>query len=407
MNKTYKLDWNAAFTPPFYVEPEESDTTLTISLGPSNVFAFEYSSDGSNWTSYTEPVSISQKTFIRADSSMNYANIGKSSSTTNFHISLNKDYSIGGNLNYLMDYRGRYKESGNSVNEYRYAGIFKDETNLKSISDLYSSARHKAGYRGFNATFQGCTGLVDLSSLILSFDVVGAECYFQMFAGCTGLTKAPQLPRSSLFTGCYREMFSGCTSLTVPPALSATTLVYACYKSMFSGCTSLVTPPALPATTLATECYYRMFASCTSLTSAPALPATTLPDAYSSSYGGGCYREMFYGCTALTTPPALPATDISNSDSCYAGMFQNCVNLLTAPALPSTALSRHCYRDMFNGCRNLEKVPDLQAATLKNYCYSSMFSGCQKLKFSTTQTGEYQNSIYIGAGNRDYLQNMI
>ena len=38
-------------------------------------------------------------------------------------------------------------------------------------------------------------------------------CYYEMFAGCTSLTTAPELPATTLVGGCYSEMFYGCTSL--------------------------------------------------------------------------------------------------------------------------------------------------------------------------------------------------
>ena len=49
--------------------------------------------------------------------------------------------------------------------------------------------------------------------------------------------------------------------------------------------------PELPATTLADYCYQNMFAGSTSLTTVPELPATVLANS--------CYRDMFYGCKAL------------------------------------------------------------------------------------------------------------
>jgi hypothetical protein len=59
---------------------------------------------------------------------------------------------------------------------------------------------------------------------------------------------------------CYSNMFRGCTSLTKAPELPATTLANYCYSYMFSGCTSLTQAPnILPAETLANGCYARMF----------------------------------------------------------------------------------------------------------------------------------------------------
>jgi hypothetical protein len=71
---------------------------------------------------------------------------------------------------------------------------------------------------------------------------------------------------------------------------------------MFAVCTNLTTAPELPATTLADKCYQYMFEDCTNLTTAPELPATTL-----ASY---CYNQMFQGCTSLNYIKML-ATDIS------------------------------------------------------------------------------------------------
>ena len=180
-------------------------------------------------------------------------------------------------------------------------------------------------------------------------------CYGYMFQGCTGLTKAPALPATTLESNCYRSMFSGCTSLTKAPALPATTLANYCYYQMFQSCTSLIQAPALPATTLADYCYYQMFEGCTSLTQAPALPATTL--------AGNCYFYMFFGCTSLTQAPALPATTLT--EACYFSMFQNCTALTQAPALPATTLATNCYAGMFQNCTSLTQAPALPATTLK------------------------------------------
>ena len=132
-------------------------------------------------------------------------------------------------------------------------------------------------------------------------------CFYALFAGCTGLTQAPELPATTLAEYCYLYMFNGCTSLTQAPELSATTLSDGCYAEMFYGCTSLTQAPELPATTLTEECYFDMFSDCTGLTQAPELPATTL--------AGGCYSNMFSGCVGLTRSPQLPATTLA--EDCY------------------------------------------------------------------------------------------
>ena len=195
-------------------------------------------------------------------------------------------------------------------------------------------------------------------------------CYYNMFYGCTALTRAPALPATTLAQDCYSDMFYGCTALTHAPALPATTLADYCYRSMFERCTSLTKAPSeLPATTLANDCYSDMFRDCTSLTQAPALPATTMADF--------CYSNMFQGCTALTHAPALPATTLA--DYCYYRMFHGCTALTHAHSLPATTLASECYQEMFYGCTSLTQAPSLPATTLASECYRGMFNRCTSL----------------------------
>ena len=139
----------------------------------------------------------------------------------------------------------------------------------------------------------GCSGnlntLLEYTNPPIELSTDG--CYADMFAQCTNLTMAPELPATTLASHCYEGMFRSCTNLMKAPELPATTLVDDCYAFMFQKCTSLTQAPELPATTLAFECYAYMFFECTKLTIAPELPATTLD--------GSCYLYMFYRCTSL------------------------------------------------------------------------------------------------------------
>ena len=175
-----------------------------------------------------------------------------------------------------------------------------------------------------------------------------------------------------------------------------------CYFRMFYDCTSLTRAPELPATTLSNNCYCDMFYGCISLTHTPALPATTLVN--------GCYLGMFEGCTSLTHAPVLPATTLANY--CYSDMFHGCTSLTHAPALPATTLSTDCYENMFKNCTSLTHIPELPATTLAEGCYSGMFDGCTSLKLSTTKTEEYTQEYRIpfsgnGTTGTDALENMF
>ena len=217
---------------------------------------------------------------------------------------------------------GLSRLSTNQSVEYSY-----NETDWISMSSSDSFTLNKTGDKvyirgilsGDNSTtdytnFKVTNGSVATSGCVNSIwdyrDLTAplkAYCGYKLFADCTTLTVAPELPTTTLADYCYSLMFANCTSLTTTPKLPATTLVNGCYYSMFNGCTSLTTVLELPATTLAESCYYLMFANCTSLTAAPELPVTTLADY--------CYYRMFEACTSLVTAPVLPATTLANY--CY------------------------------------------------------------------------------------------
>ena len=121
-------------------------------------------------------------------------------------------------------------------------------------------------------------------------------------------TKDIVLPATTLTYNCYDGLFADCQGITRAPQLPATTLAEWCYCMMFSG-TGITEAPALPATTLANACYSDMFMNCISLAAAPELPAPTLVE--------GCYSSMFSGCSSLGYVKCL-ATDIS-ADYCTTG----------------------------------------------------------------------------------------
>ena len=227
----------------------------------------------------------------------------------------------------------------------------------------------------------------------VTYDTVVEYAFNRLFKNCTSLTKAPELPATTLASNCYYSMFNGCTSLIKAPELPATTLAGDCYFSMFRGCTSLAEAPELPVTTLASSCYKDMFGNCTSLTKAPALPATTL--------SASCYNGMFYNCTSLAEAPELPATTLAQS--CYFSMFNGCTSLTGAPVLPATTLAQGCYNGMFYGCTSLTKAPVLQATTLDTYCYFSMFNGCTSLNEVRCQ----MPSSYSGSAISSYTENWL
>ena len=95
--------------------------------------------------------------------------------------------------------------------------------------------------------------------------------------------KTIDLPATSVGKGAYRRMFAFCTNMTVAPELPATTFTGGPYTAvendqpygfMFINCTSLRKAPSiLPATTVPAYTYMSMFDLCESLEATPVLPA--------------------------------------------------------------------------------------------------------------------------------------
>ena len=91
------------------------------------------------------------------------------------------------------------------------------------------------------------TGRIAASGSVMSllngdeetFSFEASRAFSRLFRSCASLTKAPDLPATTLENRCYAEMFEYCTSLTTAPHLPATTLVERCYSAMFYHCTSL------------------------------------------------------------------------------------------------------------------------------------------------------------------------
>ena len=219
-----------------------STVAMSVKGTPTKGQAFEYSTDGTNWSVFTP-----------GTTTITLANAG------------DKVYFRGDNTT--------VSESDSTYYKFVMSGKIAASGNIMSLLDT---------------TCQSTT-------------ISNNYCYYYMFAGCTSLTTAPALPATTLASYCYKRMFSDCTSLTTAPALPATTLTTYCYQYMFYGCTSLTTAPALPATTLARNCYGYMFHSCTSLqvysssgtghTKAWRIPTSGSASSYTSQ------NRMFYKCT--------------------------------------------------------------------------------------------------------------
>ena len=242
----------------------------------------KYSTDGNNWTDWTESISMTP------------------------------------NTKYFVKGEDSYVRNSDIYDGFFSSDVSKKSFNIECGGDVMSLCNNVTEITVpycLVSLFNTITNLVTAPKL--SATTFADYCYKSMFNGCSKLVQAPELPATTLADHCYYRMFQNCRSLTQAPALPATTLANGCYNNMFYYCKSLTQAPALPATTLADSCYGSMFGDCSKLTKAPELPATTL-----ANY---CYFFMFSRCSKLTKAPELPATTLASS--CYDGMFKNCTSL--------------------------------------------------------------------------------
>ena len=351
-------------TKPLTFKATQDGSTVKLTKTGSPSGDFRTSRDGGNtWTNYTIGTAIT----LNAGEEVSFR--AKADRTTAQNANSYFSFVMTGKIeawhNVMSLYRPDDFATYNTVVSYAFYWLFKDCTSLTKAPELPATT-------------------------------LASSCYQSMFSGCISLTKAPELPATTLAQYCYAYMFSGCTALAEAPTLPATTLSDICYWCMFRGCTSLTKAPELPSTTLASSCYNSMFRDCTSLTKAPELPATTLDT--------DCYRGMFSGCTSLTKAPALPATTLAQQ--CYYQMFSGCTSLTKAPALPATSLAGSCYQYMFKGCTSLTKAPELPSTTLSEYCYQYMFNGCSSLNEVHCKIPPTYSSSQISSYTSNWLYNV-
>ena len=352
----------------FYVEPLNDNTEFAInSVDSAPVLNLEYSLDGETWQNWdykTNHITANAKerVYLRGQNEEWSTISGDENNLSSYQYNSiisdnNVQFNIGGRLSSL--FIGNDEETDKSI----IMSMIFYNSSCRDASRLIVPKNAKLSY-----AFSECSSLISAPKT-LSDSILHVNQYKSMFDGCTSLTKAPQLPATTLDVECYYGMFSGCNSLTKAPKLPAMTLAESSYKSMFYNCTSLKEAPELPATNLKPFCYNSMYRGCTSLKEAPVLPATTL--------AASCYRSMFNGCSSLTKAPVLPATTLAAS--CYRSMFNGCTSLTKTPELPATKMASYCYYYMFYVCTSLTEASKLPATTLYPYCYNNMFRDCSSL----------------------------
>lgn len=153
----------------------------------------QYSYDKVTWKNYSTGITLSSTHPIVYFHGMEATKYGVSETTT---IYCSKDDEI-------ADKMGKCKVYGNIMSL-----IDPDPTKFVTLTKL-------PGTDVFHNLFYGNTNIIndDTKDIVLPATTLTAYCYYAMFFGCTGLTRAPVLPAPTLTDHCYHAMFSGCSSL--------------------------------------------------------------------------------------------------------------------------------------------------------------------------------------------------
>lgn len=221
---------------PFYIENIGNSTlTLTIYTGNTSKYTplnnIRYSSDNSTWSSTFNVSRGSTDSRITVQPNQRvYIKAGLAPGSTGTGLNIAVEFKVDQPCNV-----GGYITSLNS------GDVYESQTVARYIQRL----------------FYNQTNIVSAENLIIPYtDLTNATSYAYryMFYGCTGLTKAPELPATTLCSSCYYGMFQGCTSLTTAPELPATTLITGSYRNMFNGCTSLNSIKCLAEDVSASNC---------------------------------------------------------------------------------------------------------------------------------------------------------
>ena len=269
----------------FRIKATAANTTVTFDANYADNIQYSLDG-GETWRAGTTPgtlVNVGDQMYVRGDRT-NYKNdagvddYGTPADHPLFKTSGNKKVYIAGNIMSLLNDSGSLVESafqgtfsrgktGSTENSITYIDISDTDPLYLPVTNLADKC--------YMQMFRKCTSLTHAPTFTVNS--AAYRCCYNMFRGCSNLSDVStiSLPANQMYEDCYREMFRLCSSLTTVDSglLPATNLARYCYTQMFNE-SGITRAPDLPATTLTTECYRGMFLKCYSLTYVKCLAQT-------------------------------------------------------------------------------------------------------------------------------------
>jgi len=207
----------------------------TINIVNPNALTIEYSKNGGGWTAAnSDPISITvgagDVVLFRGDNPA-YGTFDMMTGEQYTRFTATNDVYVYGNVMSLISSAGY----STLTTLERVGGS--DEWDMDiNLAFLFSTPEDDSNWAPKNNTTIRNHPTKDI---VLPATNVTRSGYMYMFAGCQGLTRAPELPATDLSTGCYHRMFDSCTSLEKAPVLAAATVPVSGYSCMFYGCAKL------------------------------------------------------------------------------------------------------------------------------------------------------------------------
>ncbi|MBR1415666.1 MAG: leucine-rich repeat protein [Prevotella sp.] len=207
----------------------------TINIVNPIGLTIEYSKDGTTWTpASSNPISISvaagDAVRFRGDNAA-YAKFDMVKGELNTRFTATNDVYVYGNVMSLIS-----STTFATLTTLEKVGGADEWASDYNLAYLFSTPEDGSSWAPKNNTTIKNHPTKDI---VLPATNVTRSGYMYMFAGCQGLTRAPELPATDLGWGCYHRMFDSCTSLEKAPVLPAATIPMQAYSNMFNGCSSL------------------------------------------------------------------------------------------------------------------------------------------------------------------------
>ena len=204
----------------------EGDITFLISYSYSHSVVLtpvEYKINDGSWTAYASwpadaasitsstgnwPVSFGDAIHVTAGDKVSFRgdNASYYGNGTGYecHITSTADVYVYGNMMSLVD-ADDFSTLATLTGDWNFAKLFKLPTvNLWDPPVTVTTIKSHPTY-----------------DIVLPATTLTNYCYNGLFAGCSGITRAPKLPATTMKIGCYAEMFRA-TSIVEAPALPTT-----------------------------------------------------------------------------------------------------------------------------------------------------------------------------------------